>query len=125
MLAYRSDLRIALQPLLENDGSELEIYGKYVETSDPAHLEKLREAAERYRAAAEAAAAMTVPRDAVSYHKDILNAMEQFAATLDAMAKYADDPFASVALLRSYNAAEARMFTTFDALGNYYGQKIS
>lgn len=124
MLVYRSDLREALSPLLKNTESELEIFAKYIETSDPAHLEKLSIAAANYRAAASTAAALTIPRDAINYHRDILNAMEQFSATLDALVKNADDAFASVALLRTYNSAEERMFFSFDALGDYYGQKL-
>ncbi|TSC61738.1 MAG: hypothetical protein Athens041674_671 [Parcubacteria group bacterium Athens0416_74] len=124
MLVYRSDLREATAPLLKNTESELEIYAKFVETSDASHLEKLPLAAANYREAAKNTAALTIPRDAVNYHRDILNAMEQFAATLEAMTKNPDDAFASVALLRSYNAAEQKMFLSFDALSNYYSQKL-
>jgi len=123
MLTYRSDLRDALAPLLLNTESEFEIYAKYIETSDAAHLVTLQEVAKKYREAAKNTAAMVIPRDAVNYHRDILNAMEQFAATLDAMARNADDAFGSVALLRNYNSAEQKMFISFDALGSYYGQK--
>lgn len=123
MLSYRSDLREALEPLLENTQSEFEIYAAYVETNDAEHLEKLRTVAQSYRKAAENAASIRIPRDAVNYHRDILNAMEQFAATLEAMSTHADDALASVALLRSYNAAEQNMFMSFDALSEYYDQK--
>ena len=124
MLEYRSDMREALAPLLENTQSEFEIYGAYIETSDPAHLETLRTVANRYQAAAASAAAITVPRDAVNYHKDIRNALEYFAATLHAMASHPEDAFASIALLRSYNDAEQKVFYAFDSLSNYYGQKL-
>lgn len=123
MLTYRSDLREALAPLLKNTESELEIYAKYIETSDPSHLATLIAVAKNYRAAAKAVAAVTIPRDAMNYHLDILNAIEYFASTLEAMARSENDAFASVALLRTYNTAEQKMFLTFDALGNYYGQK--
>lgn len=124
MLEYRSDLREALAPLLRNTESELDIYARYVETGEILHLERLSSVAANYREAAANAAALTIPRDAGYYHRDILNAMEQFAATLDAMAKNTDDAYASVALLRSYNSAEQKMFLSFDALSNYYGQKL-
>ncbi len=39
------------------------------------------------------------------------------------MSKHADDPFASVALLRSYNEAEADILTSFNALTTYYKSK--
>jgi len=123
MLTYRSDLRAALAPLLQNTGSELELYGKYIETADANYLGQLSAAAGNYRAAAEQAAALTIPRDAVNYHKDILNAMEQFSATLDKMATHATDPLASAALLRTFNQAETTMYTSFNALSRYYSQK--
>ncbi len=123
MLQYRSDLRDALAPLLDNKEAELEVYGKYIETSDPTYLTKLSAAAKNYKKASEQTAAMTIPRDAVNYHLDILNAMQQFAATIEAMATHGTDTFGSVALLRNYNSAEQRMFLSFDALSSYYGQK--
>lgn len=123
MLTYRSDLRAALAPLLDNKNSELEMYAKYVETSDPTYLGKLAAAAANYRLAASSTAKVVVPRDAVNYHLDILNAMEKFAATLDSMSKHGDDSIGSVALLRTYNDAEQRMYTSFNALSDYYGQK--
>ena len=123
MLTYRSDLREALAPLMQNTGSELELYGKYIETADTKYLGQLSAAADNYRAAAQNAAALTVPRDSVNYHKDILNAMEQFSATLDKMATHAGDPLASAALLRTFNQAETTMYTSFNALSRYYSQK--
>jgi hypothetical protein len=123
MLTYRSDLRIALAPLLQNTSSELDLYGKYIETSDPTYLIELSAAAKNYHVAAESAAALTVPRDAVNYHRDILNAMQEFAGMLDALAAHPGDVLASVALLRTYNQAEADMYTSFNALPAYYGQK--
>lgn len=123
MLTYRGDLRAALAPLLQNTGAELELYGKYIETADTKYLGQLSSAAANYRAAAQGAAALTIPRDAVNYHKDILNAMEKFSATLDKMATHAADPLASAALLRTFNQAETDMYTSFNALSNYYGQK--
>lgn len=123
MLTYRGDLRIALAPLLENSGSELEIYGKYIETSDSTYLAQLSSASQNYTRAAQQSAALTVPKDAINYHKDILNAMEQFAATLDQMVAHAADPLASMALLRTYNQSESDMYYSFKALSAYYSQK--
>jgi len=123
MLQYRSDLREALLPLLQNTGSELEIYGKFVETGDPSYLAQLSAAAENYRRAAENAARITIPRDAMNYHLDILNAMQKFGATLDALSRHSDDALASAALLRTFNESEERMYRSFNALSAYYSQK--
>lgn len=123
MLTYRADLRDALVPLLQNTNAELELYAKYVETSDPNYLEQLKAAAANYRAAAEKTLLVVVPRDAVNYHIAILNAMQQFASVLDAMATHTADPLTNAALLRSYNKAEQDMYTSFNNLTAYYSQK--
>jgi hypothetical protein len=123
MLTYRERLRIALAPLLKNTEPEYEIFAYYVQTKDPTYLAKLSAVAQNYRDAASSSAQVVVPQDAVSYQVAILNAMEEFAATLDAMAAHADDPFASVALLRTYDQAQNDMLTSFNNLATYYKSK--
>ena len=123
MLQYRSDLRTSLSPLLNNTQPEYEIFAYYVNTKDVSYLKKLQSVAASYRVAATSTAQVVVPADAVKYHVAILNAMEEFGATLDAMAAHADDPFASVALLRTYNKAESDMLNSFNALTTYYKSK--
>ena len=123
MLTYRSDLREALAPLLKNTSPELELFARYIETSDPIYLTRLTEAAQNYRSAIANVALVVVPRDAVNYDRSILNAMGQFAGTLDQMATHGTDTLASAALLRAYNTAEQDMYTSFNALSAYYGQK--
>lgn len=123
MLQYRSDLRVAFEPLLRNSVSELDLFAKYEETSDPSYLDDLRAAAVNYNDAITLTAAVVVPRDAVNYHLAILNAMSEFEATITAMADHGEDALASAALLRTYNKAEADMLYSFNALGSYYSQK--
>ncbi len=123
MLAYRGDLRASLAPLLKNTEPEYEIFGLYASTKDPKYLAKLRGVAGNYRDAIVATARVVVPSDAVPYHIAILNALQEFAATLDAMSAHADDPFASVALLRTYDQAESDVLTSFNALATYYKNK--
>ena len=123
MLQYRSDLRAALEPLLKNTNAELELYGKYVETSDTSYLTQLSAASDNYQAAADATAKMTVPRDAVNYHIAILNAMDEFAAVLKSMATHTNDPITNAALLRAYDQAEQDMFNSFNDLSAYYSQQ--
>jgi len=122
-LAYRSALQDTLKPLLKNTQPEFEIFAQYVDTKDEQYLMRLREIAQDYRDAASASALVVTPADAVGQHVAILNAMEEFAAMLDAMAANAADPLASVALLRTYNQAEADMLLSFKALALYYTQK--
>lgn len=123
MLTYRSALREALAPLLENTQPEYEIFGLYVQTGDTAYLSQLQQVAQNYHDAQTATASILVPRDAMPYHIGILNAMGKFGATVSSMGTHADDPFATVALLRSYNEAEADMLTSFNALTTYYKSK--
>ncbi len=125
MLAYRGDLQVALAPLLKNTEAEYEIFAYYVSTKDKKNLEKLLSAAQNYRDAAKATARVIPPKDALHQHLGILNAMEEFAATIDVLVANADDPFASVALLRSYNQSETSVLTSFAALAKYYREKQS
>ncbi len=123
MLAYRSDLRESLAPLLDNTRPEYEVFALYVQTKDAAYLTQLDDIAKRYHDAQSATASVIAPRDAVPYHVAILNAMGKFAATLHSMSAHADDPFATVALLRSYNEAETDILASFNALTAYYKSK--
>lgn len=125
MLAYRNDLQVSLAPLLKNTEPEYELFAYYVSTKDKKNLEKLQAAAQNYRAAAEATARVIPPKDALSHHLGILNAMEAFAAALDSLVANAEDPFASVVVLRTYNQTEADVLTSFASLAKYYREKQS
>lgn len=124
MLAYRSDMRTALQPLMVNTEMELEIFGRYIESHDKKNLARLGEIAERYEKSAANMASVTIPADAISYHLSVANSLLQFAATLDAMVKNANDPMATLALLRTYNGAEQNVLTSFNSLAMYQKQKM-
>lgn len=124
MLRYRTDLRSSLAPLLNNTEPEYEIFAYYIQTKDASYLRKLRNVAEDYRAAASSTSLVVAPKDAASYHAAIVNAMQEFAATLDALAAHADDPYASAALLSGYNKAESTMLTSFNSLTTYYKSKL-
>lgn len=124
MLAYRSDLQTALAPLLLNSESELGIFNRYVQTRDKHNLAVLGEVAGRYHKTVSLLSALTVPQDALDYHLGITNALLQFAVTLDAMIKNADDPMATLALLRTYNTAEESVYTSFNSLASYEKRKL-
>jgi hypothetical protein len=125
VLLYRSDLRESLAPLLSIPEPEYSTFARFVETRDPAHLLALERDANLYRIAASSTLRVEVPADAVPQHLAILNAMENFASTLEALATHATDPFASAALLRSYNQGEEDMLTSFNALAQYYRKKAN
>jgi hypothetical protein len=123
MLEYRNDLRVATEPLLVNNEAEFAIFARYVETGDRGYLNDLRLIASRYKEAGALTQAITPPKDALLYHVNIVNALNEFAAVLDAMGRFADDPVASIAVLRAYNEAERHMFVSFNALSTYYASK--
>lgn len=123
MLEYRGDLRVALEPLLENPGYELSLFANYIESQDVAYLNQLRETAENYHAAVAQAGAIAVPQDAVAEHVEILNALSEFGTVVERLTIFADDAFATAALLRTYNESEARLFVSFNTLAEYYRGK--
>lgn len=123
MLAYRLALQSTLKPLFKNTTPEYEIFGNYVQTKDASYLKELTEVAKNYKDAAASTANVAAPADAVVQHLAILNAMQEFAATLEQLVAHAEDPFASVALLRSYDQAERNMFTSFSGLYSYNAKK--
>ncbi len=120
---YRDNLLTALAPISSIPNAEYEIYGRYVETSDKKYLVRLKDAANSYRAAAKAGASLTVPSDAVNYHREVLNSLRAFSSVLDGLADHADDPFASVALLRTYNEKEQGIHDAYNALRSYFAKK--
>ncbi|KKW17456.1 MAG: hypothetical protein UY58_C0003G0033 [Candidatus Magasanikbacteria bacterium GW2011_GWA2_50_22] len=124
VIAYRSDLQTALAQLLLNTESELGIFNRYAQTQDKHHLETLREVAGRYHKTVSLLSAMTVPKDALDYHLGITNSLLEFATTLDAMMRNADDPMATLALLRTYNMAEENVYASFNSLASYEKRKI-
>lgn len=123
VLKYRDNMREALAPLLNNTTPEFEIYARYVDTRDVQYLDHLSTIAKDYRVAIEQAQRVHVPQDATAYHIAVLNAMSQFAETLDGLVNNAQDSVASISLLRTYNEAEEDMFASFNALGQYAARK--
>jgi hypothetical protein len=120
---YRDDLQRTLAPLSAIPGAEYEIYAQYVQTNDPKYLMELKDAANTYRTVANAAAALTIPRDSIDYHRDLLNSLRAFAPVLDGLVDYSTDQFASLALLRTYNEKEQGIYNAFNRMRSYYGKK--
>ena len=125
MMKYRADLQVSLTPLLKNSIPEITIFGLYTSTKDTKYLTQLNSIAQNYRDAADATAKIAVPADAAPYQLDILNAMQEFASTLNELTSHVDDPITTAALLRSYNQAEQDMLTSFNSLTTYYASKKS
>jgi hypothetical protein len=124
VLAYRADLRTALEPLLENKEYELDIYAQYVDTKDAKYLAGLHSAAQNYRIAVSKTEKVVAPVDASVYHASILSSLSKFASTLEALADNANDPFASAALLRTFLDAQDGVIASFNSIGKYATSKI-
>ncbi len=117
---YKAALARITSTKLAFDEPEFLPYAKYVETGDSAYLETLRSYGVRYKEAAEQALALGVPPDARDAHADFVNALLRYGASLDALARFADDPVAGIALLRGYNDAERDVFSAFSRLSIYF-----
>ncbi len=121
---YQQELLTALDPINRIPSAEYEMYGRYIEDQDPAHLRSLEEAADTYRSAVSAAAKISVPLEAAETHAMTLNALLGFASTIEALAKHADDPFASIALLRTYTEKEGDIRESYTLLKMFYDSKL-
>lgn len=121
--AYRDQLQLALAPLTTIPGAEYEIYAKYDQSNDTKYLQQLKDAANAYRTAAESASTISVPRDAVNFHRDILNSLRAFSSVLDGLASHADDPFASIALMNTYTEKEQGIYDSYNRMRAYYANK--
>ncbi|MDB5187890.1 MAG: hypothetical protein JWO50_410 [Candidatus Kaiserbacteria bacterium] len=123
MLVYRSALQAALKPLLANTQSEVGLFSLYTQTQDPTYLQQLKDASANYSLAASNTITITVPTDATSEHVGIVNAMREFAATLNLMIAQAQDPIGSAAALQVYTQAQNDVVSSFDAIGQYIARK--
>ena len=64
--------------------------------------------------------AMTVPERVRYAHTEAANALGYFAVVLRSMLHYVNDPFASLALLETYNQAEEHIYRAFDNLSIHF-----
>ena len=124
VVRYRSDMRMALAPLITDEEYELTLFAAYIETRDRSWLDRLDRAAERYHAAEKNVLALSIPKDAAPEHLRVANALGGFADTLERMTRFADDSFASAALLKTYNERDHEFDLAFDALVKYYARTI-
>ncbi len=121
LLRYRADMRAALAPMVDLSAEpEFSLYARYITTNDRSWLEKLLETAMRYRTAEGAALEVEVPMSAKEVHLRAINALGKYTETLERLVRFADDPIASLALLRTYNEDEREFLLAFDALAKFY-----
>lgn len=125
VLHYRANLRVALAPMVTDDAPEFEYFARYLQTKDASWLERLAEAAARYRTSEAQMLAVAVPKDAVPEHLRALNSLAAYAETLEGMSRPSSDAFVAVALLKTYNENEEEMLRAFDALAQYYVRTVA
>lgn len=123
MLAYRAQLQKALKPLLANSQSEIGLFSQYESTENTAYLTELSAESQNYILAASNTKVVVAPQDAQDIHIGIINAMNEFSATLDTMTQEANDPIGSAAALKMFSQAHSDMVTSFGALATYINTK--
>jgi len=126
LLLYRSDMRLALAGIVDVEAEpEFTLFARFIQTEDAQWLDKLSQAAKNYRAAEANMLQVNVPAGAVDVHLRVVNATATFAQTLERLVRFANDPLATMALLRTYNESEREFLLAFDALAKFYVEKIS
>ena len=121
ILRYRADMRVATAPMVDlNAEPEFSLFARYIATGDTSWLDALSSVATKYREAETNALAVSVPASATEVHLRAVNALGKYTETLERLVRFANDPIATGALLRTYNDDEREMFLAFDALAKYY-----
>lgn len=122
---YRNDMREALSDMVDpNTEPDFSLFARFVATNDRTWLEKLSLSASQYRAAEEKVLKVPVPESAVEVHLRAVNAIGEFAETLERLVRFSSDPLATMALLRTYNDTEREFFLAFDALAEFYVHEV-
>jgi hypothetical protein len=125
MQQYRTDMQIALADIVDLDAEpEFATFARFIQTGDPRWLDKLSESTRKYRIAEASLLKVNVPASAVDVHLRAVNAVAFFAETLERLVRFANDPLATMALLRTYNESEREFLLAFDALAKFYVEKI-
>lgn len=117
---YATEVRKTLAPLYAFDEPDIGVYARYLQNGDQKALGDLLLHAESYARTAEKLMLVAPPPDIVDDHVELANALSYFAVVLNAMVTYADDPMASLSLLRTYNSAEQYLGFTLGVLERYY-----
>jgi ABC-type antimicrobial peptide transport system permease subunit len=122
--SHRKALQKALDPFLDLTGAEVAIYAQFVAIGDRTALIELSKRALVYERAAKEILKIPAPVDVAETHLEVANALSFFSVVLNNMVAKADDPIASLALLRTYNQSEQYVQTTFNVLSVYYRSRL-
>ncbi|MEK7509611.1 MAG: hypothetical protein AAB605_02760 [Patescibacteria group bacterium] len=121
ILRYRADMQEATARMVDFSAEpEFTIFARFIATEDTSWLDKLSATAKNYRDVEHAMLAVSTPASAIETHLRAVNALGKFTETLERLVRFANDPIATAALLRTYNEDEREMFLAFDALAKFY-----
>lgn len=125
ILQYRADMRLAMAHLVDLSAEpEFSLFARFIQTNDPQWLDSLSAAAQKYRIAEQNLLAVNTPIAAADLHLRAVNAVAVYAQTLERLVRFANDPLASMALLRTYNESEREYLLAFDALAKFYVDEV-
>lgn len=125
ILVYRGAMREATAPIVDLEAEpEFSLFARFIMTGEASWLTKLSSVARQYRLAETNLLAVAVPEVAAENHLRVVNATGKFAETLERLVRFANDPLALMALLRTYNEAEREFLLAFDALAKFYVYEV-
>ncbi|MEK7628515.1 MAG: hypothetical protein AAB421_03800 [Patescibacteria group bacterium] len=120
---HRKRMQVALESFLDLGEPEFVLYGRYIEDKNTTALEELAKRAGIYQRVASAVMAVPVPQEMASVHLEVANSLAFFGTVLEVMVLKAEDPIASIALLKTYTEAEHYVHATFAGLNTFYNRK--
>ena len=123
--AHRAGMQVALEPLRSFSEPEILLYGRYIETHDPADLEELAKRADLFRTASRNMLDIPVPSDLKDTHLAAANAFSFFASVLDNMIVQVHDPLASVTILAVFTRSEQYLESTLGKINDYHRAKLA
>ncbi len=103
---YSSVMQTALSPLTELPGTDFILFANYLYSGKTDSLDEMRRRATLYSSIARSLILIRAPRDIATDHQRLANGLLYFQSVTTQMTQRADDPLATLALIRAYNEAE-------------------
>ncbi len=119
LAAYNRALSAALAPVLSIKEYELLTLQNAISGQDPNGMMTYKHDVALYGESIRALVSMNVPRDALSAHVGLLNALSGMKATLADLETIATDPLVAFVAMSGYEAREAALNQSFRTLGSF------
>ena len=117
---YRKALEEAWKPLFNIHEDELITFARIIDSGDNAGFQTLLDARDIYEETISGMKNISVPKDAVSIHLDILNGFSFFVGVLDTMINVKDDPLVALTAVNGYTESEAKIKAALSRLNTYF-----